>query len=641
MRQQESPDLAIGAPPPSVRRLRAFTFDPAAAADPQTALINEAVLKVPWERLEPGPVGEYLEVVDRDPASDACYRPVDLDHPDLLAQDGLPSSEGNPQFHQQMVYAVAMTTIRNFERAIGRRVLWSPRRVYDEKGKPRDEFVRRLRIYPHALREANAYYSPEKKALLFGYFRASEEDSGRNLPGGLVFTCLSHDIVAHETTHAILDGLHRRFVEPSNADTLAFHEAFADIVAIFQHFTFPEAVRHQIGKTRGDLSRENLLAALASQFGEAIGLRSALRSAIGKPEVKLGDEVQEPHDRGAILVAAVFDAFLMIYRDRIADLLRLVTGSGGRFPQDDLHPDLRERLVGEATKVAGQVLAMCVRALDYCPPVDLTFGAYLRALVTADFDHVPLDERGYRLAFVEAFRRRGIYPVECRSLSVENLLWCPPRDLKSFPVAPDLELRPTVDREDSYRRSETNAYRVWTWLTGKSGPRGDALEELGLTVDPGAPQTIRRSGRTGLPAVEVHSVRVARRIDQDNEVHSDIVVELTQRRRGYLDPGQQARADEMPWDKQPPEDFWFRGGCTLLVNAAVERADHAGENRVRYAVAESILSKPRLERHRAYLRSLLRQGLAAAYFGASPWRTGGEPFALLHRHVQEADQWRR
>ena len=138
------------------------------------------------------------------------------------------------------------------------------------------QFVRRLRCYPHALREANAYYSPEKKALLFGYFPASRTDPGRNLPGGLVFTCLSHDVIAHETTHAILDGLHRRYIEPSNPDALAFHEAFADIVALFQHFTLPEAVRHQIAKrTRGDLGQQNLLGDLARQFGEAIGLRGA------------------------------------------------------------------------------------------------------------------------------------------------------------------------------------------------------------------------------------------------------------------------------------------------------------------------------------------------------------------------------
>jgi hypothetical protein len=33
----------------------------------------------------------------------------------------------NPHFHQQMVYAVAMRTIRNFEIALGRRALWPAR----------------------------------------------------------------------------------------------------------------------------------------------------------------------------------------------------------------------------------------------------------------------------------------------------------------------------------------------------------------------------------------------------------------------------------------------------------------------------------------------------------------------------------
>src|SRR4030095_1436245 len=131
---------------------------------------------------------------------------------------------------------------------------------------------------------ANAYYSPEKKALLFGYFPASRSAPGSNLPGGLVFSCLSHDVVAHETTHALLDGLHRRFREATNPDVLAFHEAFADIVALFQHFSLPEALREQIARTRGDLGQENLLAQLAVEFGRATHHYSALRDAIGKME---------------------------------------------------------------------------------------------------------------------------------------------------------------------------------------------------------------------------------------------------------------------------------------------------------------------------------------------------------------------
>ena len=67
-------------------------------------------------------------------------------------------------------------------------------------------------------------------------------------------------MVAHETTHALLDGLDRRFIEPTNPDVLAFHEAFGDIVALFQHFTLREAaILDQIHKTSGDLGQEIFL----------------------------------------------------------------------------------------------------------------------------------------------------------------------------------------------------------------------------------------------------------------------------------------------------------------------------------------------------------------------------------------------
>ena len=255
---------------PASRRLRIFATDPGASASLQTAFINIATVEVPWENrrhndnlLTEGPVGEYLEVVDIDPASGVAYDPVDLNNPFLLAQDGLAPSEGSPQFQQQMVYAVAMRTIRNFETALGRRALWAEREVpiaahgSDEGTRSERVFVRRLRLYPHALREANAYYSPEKRALLFGYFPATAD--GRHM----VFTCLSHDIIAHETTHALLDGLHRFYQEQTNIDVPAFHEAFADIVAIFQHFTFPELLRYTIETAHGDLSQGDMMADLA------------------------------------------------------------------------------------------------------------------------------------------------------------------------------------------------------------------------------------------------------------------------------------------------------------------------------------------------------------------------------------------
>jgi hypothetical protein len=113
-------------------------------------------------------------------------------------------------------------------------------------------------IRPHALRQANAFFSPDQIALQFGYFDVDASQAGLQMPGSRVYTCLSHDIVAHETTHAILDGMHRRFTEPSNPDVLGLHEAFADIVALLQHFTIPEILAGEIARTRGNLETESI-----------------------------------------------------------------------------------------------------------------------------------------------------------------------------------------------------------------------------------------------------------------------------------------------------------------------------------------------------------------------------------------------
>ncbi len=415
------------------------------------------------------------------------------------------------------------------------------------------KYVPQLRIYPHALREANAYYSPEKKALLFGYFPAVQDDPGRNLPGGMVFTCLSHDVVAHETTHALLDGLHRYFAEPSNPDVLAFHEGFADLCALFQHFNQPEALKDQIARTRGDLAgSENLLGQLAQQFGQAIGQHGSLRDAIGEidPDTKTWvrhvpspndySDATEAHARGAVLVAAIFDAYLAIYGARTEDLIRIATGGSGVLPSGHIHPDLVQRLAEEAAKIAGHFLRIVIRALDYCPPVDITFGEYLRALVSSDADLVPEDAWGYRIAIIEAFRRRGIYPRDVRTLAADALRWQEPDDdvmlpfkelLNSFMGArrpsgdraePTLEWQTTGEREELAERNRHFQYLTRLWIKKKLGKSANryrdkppdpgfmtAVDALGLTLMANALPTVYRSAFDGLPALDVNSVRVA------------------------------------------------------------------------------------------------------------------------------------
>lgn len=426
------------------RPLKIYAFDPMIGRRQG----GRITIDIPNETdLEAGPKGKRIWVIDYDGANDVFYSPVNLDDAAILMQNGLDPTESDPRFHQQMVYAVAMKVLENFDIALGRKIKFRKR-----PGTPE------LRIFPHAFQGENAFYDPVMKAVLFGYFRADEKDPGPNIPGQNVFTCLSQDIIAHEVTHAIVDRLRYYFREPTNRDVAAFHEGFADIVAIFQHFTFPEVLREHIRETRGNLRSPNNLIMLASEFGYSTGEGRALRSALDPvhddgatnpekspvPDPTLYQTVLEPHERGSILVAAVFDAFFKTYQARIDDLIRIATGGTGNLPEGDLHPDLVERIAQEASRTAQSVLNMCIRAFEYLPPIDITFGDYLRALVTADFELSPTDEIGLRANMIEAFRVRGIYPDNVASLAEESLRWegSEGSGLPNLPVYDDPDAKP-------------------------------------------------------------------------------------------------------------------------------------------------------------------------------------------------------
>ncbi len=335
---------------PTSRLLRIFAFDPMQA----DARLSTITVDVSNEQLTVGPSGERIEVIDYDATRGLYYPPVNLDDSAILMQSGLAPSEADPRFHQQMVYAVAMKVLENFDRALGRRITFKQNK--------------KLRLFPHAFREANAFFDPKLTAVCFGYFMADREQPGRNLPGQTVFTCLSQDIIAHEVTHALVHRMREFFLVPTNDDVLAFHEGFADIVAIFQHFTFPSVLSDAIRKARGALHSADTLVDLATQFGHATGKNDALRSALDPADPRRYANATEPHERGSILVAAVFEAFYAIYQDRSRDLVRIATSGTGVLPEGDLLPDLVERLSREAAKAAQEVLTMCIRAFEYLPP---------------------------------------------------------------------------------------------------------------------------------------------------------------------------------------------------------------------------------------------------------------------------------
>ena len=632
------------------RLLRGYSLDPAFSTMLATAGINEITYRVRWESsIRPGPRGDYFEVIDCDPASKCFYDPVDLNEENILALNGLDPSESNPAFHQQFVYTIAMITLEHFEQSLGRKINWSPR-PYDpkrsKKSDPTTDYVEKLRIYPHAFRDANAYYDPVKKAILFGYFESAAIPQGVNFPGGVIFTCLSPDIIAHEVTHALLDSIHPRFIENTNPDVPAFHEGFADIVALLQRFTITGLVEHQIAQTRGKLEEYSFLGELATQFGNALqGNRGALRGAIGKvdkkgkwqryvPDPHDYNTIFEPHARGAILVATIFEAFIRLYNSTTADLLRIATDGTGVLQPGAIHPDLVRRLATAACEIAERLLHICIRALDYCPPHDITFGDYLRALITADLDSSPDDKNGYRLALIEAFRSWGIFPDRVTTLSVESLQWTKPdiftraehsvltyiaRFLKNkVREIVDISNRDINNRKEIYKLSNQVQRLFQTLLMDNKDKRFPArqwssfLKKIGLANEV---QTFRYADEIitteKVPPLEVHKVRPAYRVGREGKFMEQVIVTLTQTfsiKNGAL------------------KGATFRGGATLILNMS-------NDYDVEYIIYKNITSKHRFSNQMDY-----QQGNTASYIALDDSIYAGDEgfkpinFAHLHFH---------
>lgn len=371
--------------------------------------ILKAAVDVPAEELAPGPRGYRVHVIDYDASTRSLYRPfryprsTDATYRDPYGRASDDVVVGDPGFHAQNVYAIVMRTLSRFEFALGRRVSWA-------------FGGHQVQVAPHAFAEANAFYSERDQALLFGYF------PGRK---GTVFSCLSHDVVAHETTHALVDGLRTRYTDPSSPDQAAFHEGFSDIAALLSVFSLRDIVQLVLtsslraGKAKrggrdllheaaasAEALKQSALLGLAEQMGEEMSMMRGqpLRRSVKLEPAKVdleSEEFKEPHRRGEVLVAAVMNAFVNVWVERLEGLGRV----RGKFL------DL-ERVAEEGAAAADYLLTMCIRSLDYCPPVHLEFGDFLSALVTADFEIRPDDSRyRFREHLVRCFGEFGILPA--------------------------------------------------------------------------------------------------------------------------------------------------------------------------------------------------------------------------------------
>lgn len=380
------------------------------AQDPNVRHKNGRILMsrihIPQEILERGPVGYRVQVVDYDATEDRFYGahqlPSALELEPLAWRQGSPSIIEDHRFHAQNVYALVMKTLARFEYALGRRIGWS-------------FGTHQIKVAPHGMLDANAFYSPDGEGLVFGYF------PGRS--GATVYTCLSHDVVVHETTHALLDALRERYLDPSSADQAAFHEGFSDVIALLSVFSQSELVLELLRRGRistkgvpkdmiraSDVSVEalkaNALFALAQQMGQELeGVRgSALRNSASIPldkRLRHSVEYSEPHRRGELLVAAVLHTFVRVWATRIGD----IAANGQTLVS-------LARVAEEGADIADVLVTMWIRGLDYMPPVHVEFGDALSGALTADREVRPDDSRyELRAQTRAAFEAYGFTPA--------------------------------------------------------------------------------------------------------------------------------------------------------------------------------------------------------------------------------------
>jgi hypothetical protein len=281
----------------------------------------------------------------------------------------------NPFFHQLNVWAVVQRVLEFYEepQALGRPVPWG----FDGN---------RLIIVPHAGYGENAYYDRRSKSLQFYYFGDVQKPC---------YTCLSHDIIAHETGHAILDGVRPLYIQLSSVQTLAFHEFIADLTAILLALHNKD-IRRFVSQTSQGLEGANVMADLAKEFGQEVTGRDYLRSAFNDKKMADIKDSLVPHTVSQVLTGAMWDILVAIAKRHLAK-------------------NEEGQKVSPAQALwwaADRFRRVALQPLDLCPPCDIQFVDYAKAVINNDIITNPVDEQGYRPIMLSVFHERGVCDCE-------------------------------------------------------------------------------------------------------------------------------------------------------------------------------------------------------------------------------------
>lgn len=344
-----------------------------------------------------GPVTDRVAVVDFHPRTGKLVPGARVDLPTGRRKTGRYIVKDETKFDaadfcQCTTFGTVAAAIKMFEEkdVLGRKVRWA----FDSP---------QILVVPRAGEWANAFYQRESASLQFYFFQSALD------PKKTVYTCLSRDIVAHETGHAVLDGVCPWLYNAISPQSLALHEGIADLTALLVSFRNRKLSQMVLKETGGSIKDSSVFSAVAEEFGterspEGIGyLRDLNNDEVLDASVAYAD----PHVLCNVLTGAIYKVAMKLY-EKIKK--EEVGNSGKKVPPDAYNKALyltHERLS-----------RMLFRAIDYLPPGEVSFADYGRAIFAADqASHARYSpERNW---LKKEFVRRGIVASE-KDLNVKT-----------------------------------------------------------------------------------------------------------------------------------------------------------------------------------------------------------------------------
>jgi hypothetical protein len=370
--------------------------------------MSEGFMPVIDDNFLDGPVTSRIAVLDFDPDTGKLIKGAKFTPPKPGRKTACYANEegkrihemtGNeiysPEFMQVSVFATILKVLDTFEgtrskmaNSLGRPLSWA----FDSP---------QILVVPRAGEQANAYYHRDSNSLQFFFFPSPRDEKD------LVYTCLSRDIVAHETGHVIIDGIAPHLLDACTAESLAIHEALADLTSLLMAFDSRNLTLSVLRATRGSIDDTTEFSSIAEEFGRELMrngryLRNLNNEKTLDPKSKEYVGGVEPHAVSEVLSGALYDVMIKLHE-------RLKDKYAEEFKEK---PEPEYSASGKALAVGAMILRrMAFRALDYLPPGEVSFADYGRALVAVDTISSP-DHTETRDWIISEFTRRHIVEDE-------------------------------------------------------------------------------------------------------------------------------------------------------------------------------------------------------------------------------------